>query len=276
MSFALPDASTEGGRTRVEYRDADFAHVLADFDQTTTLLLEGPAWNDTLVRDCRIHDTGGDGIVLRDVKNVVITRCELFNLTGHSAIRASVTGTTDGLVIEANVIHDVQNNGINLPQRAAEGVRSTNARVVDNVIFDTGLGQSSGATHHVYNQSPDTLIEGNVLRGVRDGNAISERSSGLIRCNTVEGTSKSGKPGIRYFSDHTTGPEERLTIAENRVTGQSIGVDLVAPVSRYDGATPPGHVVKRFVLSGNVLAQNGDDVAVAQEYSSAPYSVQRD
>ncbi len=34
-----------------------FARVLENFEQTTTLRLEGPDWDNTLVRNCKVHDT---------------------------------------------------------------------------------------------------------------------------------------------------------------------------------------------------------------------------
>ena len=62
------------------YDPAQFARVLEDFEQTTTLRLDGPDWDNTLVRNCKIHDTGGDGIYIRNVRNVVIQGCEIWNV----------------------------------------------------------------------------------------------------------------------------------------------------------------------------------------------------
>ena len=39
------------------YDPAQFARVLENFEQTTTLRLEGPDWDNTLVRNCKVHDT---------------------------------------------------------------------------------------------------------------------------------------------------------------------------------------------------------------------------
>ena len=49
---------------RYDYDPADFTRVLENFDQTTPLLLDGSKWDNTLVRNCRIHDTGGVGILI--------------------------------------------------------------------------------------------------------------------------------------------------------------------------------------------------------------------
>ncbi len=65
------------------YDPAQFDRVLENFEQTTTLRLEGTDWDNTLVRNCKVHDTGADGIFLKNVRNVVVQNCEVWN-TGNT------------------------------------------------------------------------------------------------------------------------------------------------------------------------------------------------
>ena len=101
-----------------EYFPEDFARVLEDFDQTKTLRLDGPDWDNTLIRNCRIHDTGGNGIYIRDVRNVVITGCEVFDIGGNG-IHISSRGSTANVTLDENYIHDIDKNGIHAAQRSA-------------------------------------------------------------------------------------------------------------------------------------------------------------
>ncbi len=256
------------------YNPQDFDHVLENFDQTTTLRLEGSQWDNTLVQNCKIHDTGDDGIFLRDVKNVVITHCEIYNIQGHSGIRTSISGVTHNITIDRNYIHNLDNNGINLPQRASEGVSSINARVTNNRIADSGLKSSNGLTHHIYSQSEEIIISGNSLSGQRDGNGISHRSSGQISCNKISGTSLAGKPGIRYYSDHSTGVSKTLSILKNYVQDQAVGINIFKPVQSYDGDTSLDHVVKNFVIQNNILTGNTVGISIDSQYQSAPFTLQ--
>lgn len=270
LARQLADAPAACPADRNTYDPADFARVLEDFDQTTTLRLDGSEWNDTLVRNCRIHDTGGDGIYIRNVSGVVIHNCEVWNV--DKGIKTSSTGRTRNVVIDGNHIHDVQENGINAGQRTKKGIDQENLRILNNRIENTGLGSRVGRAHGIYVQARDFRIEGNSISGRRDGNGISVRSSGMVRCNRVSGVSTAGKPGIRYYSDHQTGPTGTLLIEHNEVSSDTIGIQLYAPVDRYDGKPPPDHVVKRFVIRHNKVVAP-EPIRVAPRYNAPPYNV---
>ncbi len=250
---------------RTTYDPAEFDNVLEDFEQTETLSLSGPAWNNTLVRNCRIHDTGSDGIFIKDVRNVVVTGCEIWNTDGEG-IKTSSSGSTADVTLDGNHIHDTASQGIHSPQRSADGIDHKNLKILNNVIENVD-------SHAIYVQSQDFLIEGNTVRGRRKSNGISVRSSGVVRCNRVEGFSTEGKPGIRYYSDHQTGLSNTLIIERNLVVNDGVGIDLYPLRDRYDGKPPPDHVVKKFVIRYNDLEAH-IPIQSAEDYEDPAFTLQ--
>ena len=253
------------------YDPAQFDRVLENFDQTRTLRLDGRSWNNTLVRNCRIHDTRGDGIYVRNVRNLVVQNCVVWNV--KRGIKVSSTGSTEDVTIDGNYIHDIDGIGISAGQRSRDDGDQKNLRILNNRIENTGLRHDNGHTHPIYVQSRDFLIEGNVISGSRDGNGISVRSSGIVRCNRVSGVSSAGKPAIRYYSDHHRGPSNTLLIEQNIVASDHIGIDLMPPTDRYDGRRGLNHVVENFVIRNNRI-QAPVAIRVAKEYEADKFTVQ--
>lgn len=250
--------------------ESEFDNVLKDFDRTTTLRLEGSQWDNTLIKNCRFHDVNGDGIFMKNVKNVVITGCTFEDIHGQSAIRTSSTGASEDVLIFNNIIRRTEDNGISIPQRFASGINSVNIIIHSNSVEDTGLGRTDGRAHGIYTQSQGVQLISNHIFGERDGNGLSFRSSGLIACNLVEGESGTDKPGIRYYSDHMTGDPSLLIIERNEIRGQSIGIHIRNPVERYDGARGFGHVVKEFIIRDNIFNNTDEGVVVDSTYTNNP------
>ncbi len=230
-------------RHRPAYETALMQNVLENFDRTETLRLTGPEWDNTLVRNCRIHDTAEDGVIIKNVRNVVVTNCEIWN-TGGEGIKTSSSGSTENVTLDGNYIHDTASQGIHAPQRSAEGIDHRNLRILNNVIENTG-------SHAIYVQSQDFMIANNTIRGWRKGNGVTVRSSGTIKCNAISGASLNDKPAIRYYSDHQSGLSNALVIERNEITSDTIGIDLYPPRQRYDGQAPTDHVVKNFIVRYN-------------------------
>ncbi len=272
-----PDASDQSCDTPATvYDPADFDHVIDGVDSTSTLRLDGHEWDNTLVRNCKIHDTGGDGIFIKNVSNVVILNCEIWN-TGsdesHRGVKLSGYGSTQDVVIEGNYIHDIPKSGIGAGRSYPGGVDHIGLRIINNRFERTSTVDSSGHHHPIYLQSSEFLIEGNTISGARDGNGISVRSSGVVRCNDVSGSSGFGKPGIRYYSDHDAGVSNTLLIENNNVTSDKIGIHLNRPVTSKSGSTPPTHVVKNFIIRYNTV-DGSPDIEVDSAYDDPIYSVQ--
>lgn len=262
-----------------EYAASDFTTVIEDHVFTSTLQLQGALHNRTLVRNCTFVGIQGDGILLRNVEDVVITGCTFSDIHGQAAIRLSISGSTKNVTIDGNHIRNVQQNGINAGQRSGDGVDHKSLRIIGNLIENSGLGSGyTGLTHHIYVQTQDILVEGNRLLGTRDGNAISIRSSGIVRGNTISGHSiGGGKSAIRYYSDHRRGDSNLLLVENNMVdncAGSSELITIFNPASHYNGET--GHIVERFVIRFNTSVSTQalrSPILIGEDYRHGPYHV---
>jgi hypothetical protein len=255
------------------FKESDFDNVISDYQSTQTLTLSGSKWDNTLVKNCNIHDTSGEGIVLKNVDNVVITGCTFKNIGGQAAVRGSISGSATNVTLYKNVVNNTAMNGFNFGQRVNDGVNHDNLRIINNQISNTGMNINDGSTHSMYIQAQEHEIVGNTISGSRDGNGISVRSSGEVSCNDISGTSKASKPGIRYYSDHQTGSSNRLIINQNKVRGSASGINLFKPVQRYDGQSNYNHVVKNFNITNNDVSGNTKGILIDSTYSSSPFSV---
>ena len=141
------------------YDAADFTNVFEDFEQQTQMRLVGHQWDNTLVRNCRIHDTPGAAVFIRDANNVVIQNCEIWN-TGtvdNSAIKMSALGRgTENVTIDGNHVHDVPIMDIWSGEPPDNHV---GLKIINNLIERTGV--ESSTAHPIYMQSSDFFIAGN-------------------------------------------------------------------------------------------------------------------
>ena len=248
------------------YDPFDFDNVLENFEQTSTLRLSGPEWDNTLVRNCRIHSTDGAGIFIKNVRNVVIHNCEVWN-TGDNGIKTSSAGSTENVTIDGNYVHDIPTAGIHAPQRSAEGIDHPGLRVTNNILENID-------EHPIYVQSQDFLIEGNIIQGWRRTNGISVRSSGIVRCNSVEGMQlDSSKAAIKYYSDHQAGISNTLVIERNEITTDYTGIHLAPFADRYDGQPPPDHLVKSFIIRWNNI-EAAEPISIDRDYDDPAFTEQ--
>lgn len=208
---------------------------------TSMIKLTSSAENDTLIIDCKIHDTGSDdGIYLRDVNNVYIKNCEIYNV-GGSGIRLGSGGSTSNVTIEGNTIYNTIENGISVAQRYESGIDHKNLRILNNIIHDTAT-PGDDKHHGIYVQSQDSLIEGNTVYNCNGGNGISIRSSGIVRKNklwNIDGTP------IKYYGDHMKGPSDLLLIENN------IAYDSGESVIRIGDIVSSSLAVSNFVVRFN-------------------------
>ncbi len=268
-----PDASDQSCDTPATvYDPASFDHVFDGIERTSTLRLDGHQWDNTLVRNCKIHDTGGNGIFIKNVDNVVIQNCEIYNV--ENGVKTSSVGGSTNVVIDGCFIHEVSEDGIKTNQHFPNSIDTPGVIIRNNRITNVGLGQTTYGRHPLYIQTQDFLIENNTIYGARHGNGISIRSSGIVRCNTVSGTSELNKPGIRYFSDNEKGPSNLLVIEHNNVVSDTTGINLYKPaIRKYDGQSPPDHVAKNFIIRYNTV-DGSPDIEVARAYDDPIYTVQ--
>lgn len=248
-----------------------WSNVFENLDVTSAAVLDGSKWNNTLIRNCRIHDIPGDGLTLRSVNTVRVENCVFENIQGN-AIHMSITGSgTRNVTLIGNRIQNCDKNGITGGQRYKQKLDQKNYRVLDNRIENVGLVPESepGLLHGIYVQAQDFLIEGNTVLNAADGNGISVRSSGVVRGNTVDGTAKSG---IAYYADHMHGPSNTLIIEQNtlRNVGRDSGrcaIDLLSIPDRR-------LAVRKFVIRDNDIAPDAKcDIEVHADYASRRYTV---
>lgn len=236
-----------------------FSRVVDDLEVNGTLTIEGPEWNDTLITNCKVTGAAGDGIEIRDVRNLAIENCEISGV-GGTGIRLRSSGSTQDVWLVGNRITNVGDNGISAAKRLNDDVDHTRLVIADNIVNDSGARGKRGLTHGIYTQASDVTIFGNTVSGERDGNGISIRSSGLVACNSISGISDDNKPGIRYFADNYAGPSRTLIIRDNEVRDSNPAIELRRP----DGWTRrrPEALVTRFVIEGN-RTTSGEPVSIS-------------
>ena len=241
--FAQFECEREIAIDRSRYRN-----VIAGKHYKDTLVIEGAEWNDTLIYGCKISGAKGDGIQIRNVSNVTIADCEITDVKG-TGIRIRSSGSTEDVRILNNHIENVGENGISTAKRVKQKVDHIGVVIAGNEVIDSGKLGRVGRTHGIYTQNSDVVIFNNRIAGRRDGNGISIRSSGLVSCNMISGSSKRSKPGIRYFADNYTGPTRQLIITDNTILNASPAVELRKP----DGWTKrkPEALVVDFIITGN-------------------------
>ncbi|CTQ34784.1 right-handed parallel beta-helix repeat-containing protein [Jannaschia rubra] len=242
-----------------------YTRIVENLVLNDTLILDGPEWHNTLVRNVIIENVDGNGIMLRDVSNVMIENVTIRNVSGDG-VKLSTLGSTSGVTIRDCTIQKIGEDGINAGQRKAGGVDHPGLQIIGNTIEKTGLnGGTTGLMHGIYVQTTDFLIQDNRIIDSMDGNAISVRSSGQITGNYIETTRESG---IAYFADNARGASNHLVITDNVIldTGNGTGrtdINLLnVPSARG------GEVVGRFTIEGNIVTQTDRPaIAVDQDYA---------
>jgi hypothetical protein len=262
-------------------------NIIENIDTTGTINLTNSSWSNTLIRNCTIHNTGtgNDGIFLRDVKNVRIENCTIYDIDGQAGIRFSISGNgTDSVQIINNTLYNLAENGINAPQRSQNStpLNQDHLEIIGNTIYNSGLGSSNGLHHAIYCQAADYTIKNNIIFGIRDGNGISVRSSGILSGNTVSGESKANKPAMRYFSDHYTGESDTLLIENNILYNDSSNahsLDIFDLANLYQNSSGNNHVVKNFNIRFNTVVSfyfNKYALRISDDYDQNDYSIQTD
>ena len=245
---------------------AIYTRIIENLTLTSTLMLSGHEWDNTLIRNIIIQDVAGDGIMLRDVSNVMIENVTIRNVTGDG-IKLSTLGSTSNVILSGNTLTNIGGDGINAGQRLSAGVDHPGLQILNNTIDTTGLNSgTSGLLHGMYIQSSDFLIQGNRILNSTDGNGISVRSSGIIRDNYIETTRESG---IAYFADNMKGPSDQLIIENNTInkTGNGTLKSDINLLYVPDGQS--GAVVRNFIIQNNILSDDdGQPIDIAAGYAA--------
>lgn len=199
-----------------QYPPGNWVTIIENQTFTETLQLD-TGDDDTLIINATFHNIDGNAIMIRNVKNVYIKNCKIFDVTGDGIVLRS-TGSSQNVTIDGCTIYNIARNGIIAKQHSNKDVNHPQLIIKNNTIYNTGTSQLD---HNIYVQTTDSLIENNVLHGSA-GHGVSIRSSGIVRGNQIWDTQKSC---IRYFSDNFPGPSETLTIENNICYQTDAGAD---------------------------------------------------
>ncbi|WP_298480925.1 right-handed parallel beta-helix repeat-containing protein [uncultured Maribacter sp.] len=205
----------------------------------STVLIDGHAYDGTIIRNCIFENIGGDGLQIRDVNNLCIENC-IFRDIAEDAIRFRNSGSSNNVKIIDNQIHDIEENGI----LAAEN--HINTLIKGNTIYNVATNNTSsqfGAPHHgIYFQGFNVSITENTIYNVLNdgGNCISIRTYGVISKNKLY---QATDHGISYFSDHP-GDSGQLLIENNVIYDNGMrGINLA---SNGNSSNHIGHALVRF------------------------------
>lgn len=238
----------------------EYTRIIENLVLTSTLRLEGEAWDNTLIRNVTIIGVEGDGIFLRDVSNVRIENVTIADVTGNG-VKLSTTGSTENVTIVDSSITGTGLNGIFAGEAA--GVGHSGLTISGNTISDTGLaGVGSGLLHGLYLQSAGFVVSGNTILNSAGGNGISVRSSGEIEGNHVVDAYKSG---IAYYADHPAG-SGTLVIEGNEIS--DVGQDGARGAINLLEIPAGADVVAGIVVRDNVVTGTGG-VVVDADYAAA-------
>jgi len=242
-----------------EYPPGQWDTIIENKDFTSSLKLD-TGDDNTLIINSKFHDIVGRGIQIRNVSNVYIKDCEIYNIRNGTVqgngIHLRSTGSTDRVTIDGCFIHDIEADGIH-SNSGDETTTHTNLVIKNNTIYDTGTKIRDGHYHPIYLQTSHFILENNVLYNSLGGNGLSVRSSGIIRGNLVLGNTQ--KSGIRYYSDHDAGPSDILII-ENNVIYE--GTPSTSPGNHplisllYASA---GTLVSNYIIRFNTIVSNDPD-----------------
>jgi len=263
--------SLEMGALAQEYPPGQWDRIIENKDFTSSLKLDSGDDN-TLVINCKFHDIEGRGIQLRNVSNVYIKNCEIYNIQGEgqtgfgSGIHLRSTGSTDRVTIDGCLIHDIQANGIHSNSGGDGTTSHTNLVIKNNTIYNTGNKTQVGLEHNVYLQTSDFIIENNLLYNSLGGNNLSVRGSGIIRGNLVLGGSQ--KSGIRYYSDQPAGPSDILIIENNVIyegTPSTLGSHpLISLLYASKGTLVSNYIIRFNTIVSDDPARYGFSVMSSQ------------
>jgi len=227
------------------YYPGEWETIIENQDFETTLSLhEGD--DNILIIGSTFHDIDGDAITLRNVSNIYIKDCIIYNVKGNGIVLRS-TGKTDKVTIDGCTIYDTTKNGIIAKQNYADDINHTRLVIKNNTLYNNG---SDDFDHSIYVQTQDSKILNNEIHGSA-GNGISIRSSGVVSGNQIWDTYKSC---IRYFSDNVKGPSNTLLIENNVCYLTLPGSQSPALSLLWSDNTSSDWLVDNYIIRFNTIA----------------------
>ncbi len=194
--------------------DEWFSHIIEGGTRREALLLEGPEWNRTLVRNLEVVDVEGDAIRLKGVSDVWIVDNQISRCTG--AVRLLATGSTSSVTIARNTFRQL--SGVGVAALEADGVKHSGLRVLGNRFESVGLSGAQGRSPAALLVATEFLAEANSICEAEGGDGIRAGGPGAIRRNSIRNAKRSG---VRYnpAEDGFPGPGGKLVIENNLAFG---------------------------------------------------------
>ncbi|CAO3459824.1 hypothetical protein [Azospirillum argentinense] len=244
----------------------DFTQDYGGATRATTLVLDGPEWNDTVVRNLVIENVAGPGIQVGAVRNLRIENVTIRNVAGVGILVPATADARD-LVIANNLIDGTDRDAILVAQGDNAG-RGPLARPQSGLVIAGNQIANAGRVHdpagqglrHAITVEPAALIEDNTITDSRSGSAISVRNAGVVRRNRIR---NSWCAGIAYYAGSIATGTRRLVIEHNDIAGSDRGGGVRAQDPRGRAAievmvSPPvgqGTWVAELVIRNNQIEE---------------------
>ncbi|MGB1104288.1 MAG: right-handed parallel beta-helix repeat-containing protein [Crocinitomicaceae bacterium] len=179
------------------------------------LKIDGHEFDSLIIENCTFR---GGGLSIGDADNVVVRNCRFEDIR-HNGIKVGFTGPASDILIEDCFFDGIGFNAIDSHREAPNGT------IRGCTIKNAGLSETGTAMaqphHGIYWKGKDVLIEENRFEAGNQpqGNAISVRSSGIVRKNVIIGAPKNG---IMYYSNHPG--SDSLLIEHNFLAYNTYGI----------------------------------------------------
>lgn len=218
------------------------------------LRVEGHEFDSLIIEDCTFHNYP---LNIGEADYIVIRNC-LFENIDQNGVKVGFIGPAKHILIEGCTFRNIGYNAIDSHEDAPHGI-IRNCYFKDVALSD--IGAAMAQPHHgIYWKAKNVRIEGNTfINGLQNqGNAISVRSSGWIRNNTIKNSSKNG---ITYYANHPGG--DSLLIENNFIVDPKYHSVVVSSAGNQSYHNQ--NVVMRF----NSMVQTGDEsIYVAADFES--------
>lgn len=229
----------------------------------STLLIDGHAYDGTILINCIFENIEGDGLQIRDVDNLCIENCTFRNISGD-AIRFRNSGSSDGVKIVNNQIYNIEENGILAPEN------HINTLIKGNSIYNLATSNTSsqfGAPHHgIYFQGFNVTITENTIYDVinDEGNCVSIRTYGTVSKNTLHSATDHG---ISYFSDHP-GNGQTLLIENNFIYDNG-----KRAINLASNGTTSNHIGTANIRFNTLISNDESVIAMNDELTGVSFTI---
>ncbi len=217
------------------------------------LVVDGHEFDGLVIENCRFTRKG---LRLQEVDSVVVRNC-MFEGIDDVGIRVGFNGGASHVLIENCSFKEIGSNGISSWEDAVS-CTIRNCTFEDIALSQVGAAMAQ-AHHGIYWMGPDVLIEGNTFRNGRQsfGNAVSVRSSGIVRRNYMLNAAKNG---IMYYPDHPGG--DSLLIENNMLAQNTFSL-------RISTADIPAYHNKKIIIRFNTIASDQERLyAISDEFEA--------